>query len=558
MNGKIVSLICFTVILTLVISGCRRETRPLVAPYNSSLAVQPTPTAETVATAAVPINETPTDLQTPTPIADPSPTAQPTLTPAPDRWTIQIRANVPQEIRAAAEQLDSFEVISQGSADLIIDFDQGQPLVSWVFAAVGPFATLREQVSSEQLLQAPLISDPESAAMWQTAFPNITAVPAEEFDTTLWENREQLAIVPFHRLGLNMKALPVDGQSALTRGLDLSGYPLVKRIGISGDPQAVDILTESWPLTSNRDENRLTRVTMTGVTALVRATAAQMEYSGILFPGEEVAPILQTADIAHISNEVPFAEECPYPNATSQSLVFCSRDSYFELLTHLGADVIEVTGNHSNDYGPESMVRSLDLYEAAGMQYYGGGRNLADGQQAAIFLDHGNQIAFVGCNPVGPAFAWATAERAGATPCNDYAQIEAQISDLAAEGAVVIATMQYQEIYDYFPTASQKRDFGRLAEAGAAAVSGSQSHHPQGFAIQNGSFIHYGLGNLFFDQMDRISTRQMFMDTYVIYDGRLLNVELWTGLIEFYARPRPMTAAERNDLLRTVFAASGW
>jgi poly-gamma-glutamate synthesis protein (capsule biosynthesis protein) len=48
------------------------------------------------------------------------------------------------------------------------------------------------------------------------------------------------------------------------------------------------------------------------------------------------------------------------------------------------------------------------------------------------------------------------------------------------------------------------------------------------------------------------------VDTYVIYDNRLLSVELWTGLIENYARPRQMTAEERAQLLQTLFQASGW
>ena len=58
--------------------------------------------------------------------------------------------------------------------------------------------------------------------------------------------------------------------------------------------------------------------------------------------------------------------------------------------------------------------------------------------------------------------------------------------------------------------------------------------------------------------MDMMGTRQTFVDTYVLVDGRLLSVELWTGLIENYARPRQMTPAERAQLLQTVFQASGW
>ncbi|MCI0727918.1 MAG: CapA family protein, partial [Chloroflexi bacterium] len=123
---------------------------------------------------------------------------------------------------------------------------------------------------------------------------------------------------------------------------------------------------------------------------------------------------------------------------------------------------------------------------------------------------------------------------------------------------LVIATLQYLEHYQYEAWSRQQRDFKALAEAGAMAVSGSQGHHAQGFAFHQGSFIHFGLGNLIFDQMQFRGTRQTFIDVYLIYDGRLLNVDLWTGLIENYARPRPMTAEEREQLLAAVFEASGW
>ncbi|MCB0033938.1 MAG: CapA family protein [Anaerolineales bacterium] len=548
---KLLSLFFFT--LLVVLSSCLST--PEEAPLDSAPEVgQPTLQA-TAAPITIASNEGET-----TAVDAPVVTATPSPSPTPTPWRIAVTADVPPEMVAVIERLpaDRFVLAAGDEVDARLVLNGGEPLATWVYVAVGPFATLSDGVTWASLQNETVLAAPSTAAAWQTTFANMVVVGEDQLLDELWGQRPMVAIVPFHHLTAEMKALQVDGLTVLTRGLDTAVYPLTVTVGVTGNPELIAELKALWPLTTNRDEAKLTRVTMTGVTALVRATAAQMEYAGVLFPGEEVAPVLQAADIAHISNEVPFAANCPFPDAVSESLVFCSRDPYFELLTHVGADVIEVTGNHSNDYGPESMVRSLDLYEAAEMQYYGGGRDLADARQAALFTDHGNKIAFVGCNPVGPQFAWATAAQAGATPCGDFSELEAQIAQLAAEGYVVIATMQYQEIYDYFATASQIRDFGRLADAGAAAVSGSQSHHPQAFAFQNGSYIHYGLGNLFFDQMDQLGTRQMFMDTYVIYDNQLLNVELWTGLLEYYARPRLMLPAERADLLRTVFAASGW
>ena len=77
-----------------------------------------------------------------------------------------------------------------------------------------------------------------------------------------------------------------------------------------------------------------------------------------------------------------------------------------------------------------------------------------------------------------------------------------------------------------------------------------------GFAFSDDRFVHYGTGNTFADQMFSLGTRQMFMDTYVIYNGRLLSTDLWTGMIEDYARPRKMTEEERIQLLQSVFDGS--
>jgi poly-gamma-glutamate synthesis protein (capsule biosynthesis protein) len=281
-----------------------------------------------------------------------------------------------------------------------------------------------------------------------------------------------------------------------------------------------------------------------------------MELRGVTAPGAAVQPVFAAADIAHISHEVAFAPDCPYPNPIGGT-TFCARDRYLELLTFIGANLIELTGNHVNDWGAHNLSHTIDLYETAGMGYFGGGRQLEDARQPALFEHNGNRIAFVGCNPVGPAFAWATADRAGSRPC-DYDTLFAQMAALQAEGYQIIATLQYWEFYHYAPTTQQRADFRRLVEAGATAVSGSQGHHAQSFDFHQGAFIHHGLGNLFFDQMDMLGTRQAFIDTYLFYDNRLLNIELWTGLIENYCCPREMTAVERAQLLQTVFQASGW
>ena len=95
-------------------------------------------------------------------------------------------------------------------------------------------------------------------------------------------------------------------------------------------------------------------------------------------------------------------------------------------------------------------------------------------------------------------------------------------------------------------------------DAGASIVSGSHAHHPQAIEFYHDGFIHYGLGNLFFDQMWSLGTRQQFVDRHVIYRGRHVSTELLTYMLEDYSQPRLMTTGERRELLQAVFEASGW
>jgi len=105
-----------------------------------------------------------------------------------------------------------------------------------------------------------------------------------------------------------------------------------------------------------------------------------------------------------------------------------------------------------------------------------------------------------------------------------------------------------------------------MASAGAVIVSGSQAHVPASMEFSGGSFVHYGLGNLFFDQMSHLmpdgsliyDTRNVFVDRHVIYNGRYISTELLTYQIENYARPRLMTLEERGKLLLGIFDEGGW
>jgi poly-gamma-glutamate synthesis protein (capsule biosynthesis protein) len=271
-----------------------------------------------------------------------------------------------------------------------------------------------------------------------------------------------------------------------------------------------------------------------------------------------VGDLLRNADLTHISNEVPFAEGCPYPDPFQPDMRFCSDPKYIALLEDAGTDIVELTGDHFQDWGKQAMLLTLQLYRERGWKYFGGGENLEEAQQGLLIEHNGNRLAFIGCNAKGGGYAQAAANQPGAAACG-YDFMESEIARLRSQGYLPIATFQHFEYYTYAAQANQKRDFRRMAQAGAVIVSGSQAHQPQALEFNAEALIHYGLGNLFFDQYDvSPATRQAFIDRHVFYDGRYISTELLPIIFIDYARPRPMTEAERKELLEAVFKASGW
>jgi len=503
-----------------------------------------------------------------------------TFTPAPAG--LSIGDAVPTSLR---EQAENWSIQANTSLHLDISTSPTQESKSnetqfqWVYALVAPFPTVEDGVTFDELRAAwsegtaptpfngrPILMVESTlaafSALWgEPSTGSVRVMPADQLLDLAWSEMPSWAIIPFESLEPRWKVLTIDGQSPIHKNFDSSKYPLVANFSLQAQN---NLDTSSIALqTSNYDASKLTTIIMTGVTALVRATAMTMEIKGSTYPGEKIRDLMREADIAHVSNEIPFFTGCTYPKPDQAALVFCSDPKYIDLLTDIGTDVVELTGNHFADYGPNAMLETLDLYKENGIAYFGGGADLQDSLKPALFEVNGNKIAFIGCNkPDVGRFPTATDFQPGAAPC-DFPYFAQKINQLKAEGYVVISTFQWNESYDSQPSPQQMEDFRLMADSGASIVSGSQAHYGQMMEFYTGAFIHYGLGNLFFDQMGDQDwmpkgIRREFFDRYVIYNGHFISTELITALLEDYSRPRLMTEQERSGFLQEYFYYSGW
>lgn len=526
------------------------------------------------------------------PSAEPStaitqaPTITPTIpTPEPTRTTqppaVWIDPRLPVEIlQSFGNSPTVIRVGSKEEALLSLTIDTEEPLSTWIYALAAPFATVTDDVSTESLVAfwkgnavfpaSALVMPPAIFDSLKARFgsPLGDARPLAEEDllTFCQSHQKAWAILPFEKLEPQWKVISLDGNSPIHKDFTYENYPLIVQIGwdegmrplTETETKLAEEAIQSIP-TTNRQADRLTTVILTGVTAMTRATGKEMELYGVLSPAVSIGELMREADIAHVSNEVPFATNCPPPQWQQEiDLVFCSDDKYIDLMREIGTDVVELTGDHFSDYGPEAMYHTLEMYKKEGWSYYGGGKDISEAKQPLKITHNGNKIAFLGCNAKAPGYATASETNPGALHC-DMDEIVEQIKTLKDEGYQVIFTFQHQEIYRWNPTEQMIADFHRVADAGAAIVSGSQAHQPHLVEFYGNSLIHYGLGNLFFDQLGwSEDTDKAFLDRHIFYDGKYLGVELITMQFFNWSTPTLMTPEARAVMLQRLFTESGF
>ena len=466
----------------------------------------------------------------------------------------------------------------------------GQLVFERIFVPVDRFSTLLDSISLDEL--AAVWTGNGTSRKFSSIYPSqdimddleallgpagkaVKPQSSGDMADSVWNDPMGIGIVAFEALTPRLRALRIDGQSALDNRLDPGKWALATHLWLvpvttrGGD--ALTTLTSFQPVT-NRDLGKLTVLVMTGVTAMTRHTAEATENAhDDAYVARVVGFELAAADITTTSNEVSFLDNCK-PDIGEDVMTFCSKTGYMASLDLAGIDLVGLTGNHLNDYGTQAFLNTLDLYKQKGIKYYGGGANEAEARAPLIITHHGNRLAFIGANQYGPesyeshagdrVTAWAGPDSPGAARFS-RSQMVSDIQALRSQADVVFAEVQHTEFddngnYQIRPLPEQVADFRAISAAGADVVTGIHSHTPQAVEFRGDGLILYGLGNIFFDQVYSWAVKTGLTARHTIYAGRLLNTELLVTEIDPDRQPRWATPEERVTALTTVFKASGW
>jgi poly-gamma-glutamate synthesis protein (capsule biosynthesis protein) len=403
--------------------------------------------------------------------------------------------------------------------------------------ASGRVGTWRYALVAPSLVATDAIDDSELRALWRGEHAGRAIEATAEVRAALAPSLGEAAGEP---LAPSSRPDVTDARWAIVAVDELT--PAWTPVAIAGHhPLAVVPLCSSAKLRApiaNLDRDALTTVAMTGTTALARGIAFLMDRAGTTYPARDIAAWFAHDDFVHVSNETSFVRGC----VPGRGMEFCARESYIALLEAMHANLVELDGSHLGDHGWEWFRHTIEMYEARGWHFFGGGRDQIEATRPLELEHHGNKLAFVGCNMVRTTAR--TIHNGPEVGVCDRARLDWQVRDLRARGFVPIVAIQHEEVYSHDPPSSLVADLRRMAEAGAAVAFGSQAHWAHPWEVHHGAYVHYGPGNFFFDQ-DWAHARDAASDRLYFYKNRLLAVDHLFSRIEEHGRPRPMTARER-------------
>ena len=370
-------------------------------------------------------------------------------------------------------------------------------------------------------------------------------------------DKDAVALIPVDKLSSKLKLLSVDGEYYLDSFQKGAVYREAVTTGV-GSASLTSLRLNDYPT-----KQTTLKVNVTGTTALTRKFIVRLPgVKTATYFSQKIGQFLADADITHVSNEVSFKQGCQVNDS-----VFCAPPQTIDTLKSSGVDLVELTGNHNNDAGAQANTDTIKLYHSLGWHTIGGGLNAAEAAKPYIADQKQSKVAFLAYNyadsPHGGPIA--TENGPGANSF-DFDKIKNDIADAKRHATFVIVDVQYLECYAYpagfteFPSCDgpiphQKDDFHHLADLGADMVIGTQAHHPQTFELYNGKPIYYGLGNLYFDQVEWPGTERGMILTHYFINGNLVQTKISPTVYDIALQTHLMKESDASNFLKRLDVA---
>lgn len=399
---------------------------------------------------------------------------------------------------------------------------------------VSGFMTLRDEVTLAELTDVVVPASFEAEVRRLLPAARITPVTPDAAALARVRGRStDIALVPPGLVDPSVKTLSIDGLFFWDRGLDLSLWPL----RVLGHPEA------------RAERDGLWEMAAAGEMIFGRGVQWRIEgrFGGDAKPAfEKVRDVLRRADLAVATLEAPLSGH--RNRYCASCLLFVGNEAYISGISDAGIDLVTLAANHIGDGGPQGVLDTVRVLDAAGVAHVGAGANETAAHRPAVLEVRGTRVAFLGYTDVPPVEYTATATRPGhAWLSHDdptYASLRAEIA-AAKRGADLLVVMPHWGIeYEEKPRPVEVAAAHAMVEAGADVIIGDHPHWVQSVELYRGAYIAYSVGNFVFDQMWSVPTRQGSLHRLFFSGDRLVSLRILPTLIEDYFQPRLVEPGE--------------
>ncbi len=251
-------------------------------------------------------------------------------------------------------------------------------------------------------------------------------------------------------------------------------------------------------------------------------------------PFLETAELTKNADIAFANLETPVSDLAAPP---AEGMSFIAPVKSIDGLEYAGFDIVSLANNHTENFGDEALLDSIEQLESRGIMAVGAGENIEQAHKPDILEVKGNKIAFLAYEDVVPD-AYAAGKSEPGVAWMDIELLEQDIKQIRDEVDYVIISMHSGTEYVFDPIAAQKEFAHAAVDAGADLVIGHHPHVVQDKEIYKDKQIIYSLGNFVFDQMWSEETRRGEVLTATLDNGEVKDIEFTKIRIYDYNQPR--------------------
>lgn len=242
---------------------------------------------------------------------------------------------------------------------------------------------------------------------------------------------------------------------------------------------------------------------------------------------------MRDADIFMLNNEFCYSDRgAPIPGKT---YAFRSKPSNVSILDDMGADIVSLANNHAYDWGPDALIDTIDILNAARVPFVGAGKDIGEAMRPVYFKVNGITISYVSATQIerfgNPDTKEATETSPGVLRTLEPTKACQVIEEAKANSDFCVMYVHWGSENTDLVEGSQRELAKKYVESGADLIIGDHSHCLQGIDYIDDVPVFYSMSNYWFNSKT-VDTGIAEIVISTDYEKPEENEIIWPGMEE--------------------------